>query len=142
MTSSPQLAVQALNEVAKLLSKLTEEQLIDLVAGRAIVEFRTPEVTITSRAPRKAAAPKVKPVADLEEMVRDIKAITQEDEVERYLLERDKLISATMMQELAKRIGPPVSAKGTKAQVRKNIAAGTAGLLDRPASVFSGQWSH
>ena len=140
MTGSAQLAVQALNEVGKLLGKLTDEQLTDLVAGRAVVEFRTPELTIASRSPRKTAAPKPKPVVDLDEIIRDIKAIKTEDEVERYLAAQDRVISADAMRQLAARIGPPVSTKGTKAQLRKNIAAGTAGLLNKPASVFSGQW--
>src|SRR2546429_2811879 len=127
MTGSPQLAVQALNEIAKLLGKLTEEQLAALTEGRAVVEFRMAETTITSRPVKKAAVPKpVKQVPDLDEVIREIKAITEEDAVERYLLDRDKVISLPMMRELATRIGPPVSAKGTKGQIRKNIAAGTA----------------
>lgn len=141
MTGSPQLAVQALNEVAKLLTKLTEEQLVDLVAGRAVVEFRTPEITITSRTLRKAAARKApKRVVDLEEVLQEIKAMSEEDAVESYLLSRDKELTLAHLQELAHKVGPPVSMKGTKAQLRKNIAAGTAGLLNRPASVFSSSW--
>jgi hypothetical protein len=138
VTGSPQLAIQVLNEVAKLLAKLTEAQLIDLTEGRAVVEFRTPEVTITSRAPRKppAKAPRV----DLDDIVRDIKAMTEEDAVERYLAERDRQIGQAALQELAARLGPHISTKGTKATLRKNIAAGTAGLLNRPASAFGGAW--
>lgn len=138
MAGSPQLAVSALNEVAKLLGKLSEAQLVDLVEGRAVVEFRSPEVTIMSRTPKKAAAPKQS--VDLDEIILAIKGITEEDQVERYLLSRDKDLSVGDLREIATRIGPPVSAKGTKAQLRKNIAAGTAGLLNRPASAF-GSWA-
>ena len=137
MTDSPKLAVLALNEVAKLLGKLTEEQLIDLAEGKAFVEFRSGDEAITSRVLKNAAT---KPKIDLDEVIRDIKAMTAEDAVERYLLDRDKLISVTQMKELATMIGPPVSAKGTKAQLRKNIAAGTAGVLNRPASAFGDGW--
>jgi hypothetical protein len=140
-TGSPQLAIQVLNEIAKLLTKLDETQLADLVEGRAVVEFRTPEVTVASRAVKKAPATKApKPELDLDEVIREIRSITEEYAVEAYLLKRDREISAELMKELAKKIGPPVSSRGTKAQLRKNIAAGTAGLLDRPASVFSGSW--
>jgi len=137
VTDSPKLAVLALNEVAKLLGRLTEEQLTDLADGKAFVEFRSGDDAITSRVVKKTAA---KPKIDLDEVIRDIKAMTAEDAVERYLLDRDKLISVTQMKELATMIGPPVSAKGTKAQLRKNIAAGTAGVLNRPASAFSDGW--
>jgi hypothetical protein len=123
--------------VAKLLGKLTEEQLTDLADGKAFVEFRSGDDAITSRVVKKTAA---KPKIDLDEVIRDIKAMTAEDAVERYLLDRDKLISVTQMRELATMIGPPVSAKGTKAQIRKNIAAGTAGVLNRPASAFGDGW--
>jgi len=119
------------------LGKLTEEQLTDLADGKAFVEFRSGDDAITSRVVKKTAA---KPKIDLDEVTRDIKAMTAEDAVERYLLDRDKLISVTQMKELATMIGPPVSAKGTKAQLRKNIAAGTAGVLNRPASAFSDGW--
>ena len=145
MTGSPQLAVLALNEVAKLLAKLTEEQLTDLVSGRGVLEFRTPEVTVTARpvrAPRQPAAPKAAPIPlGLDEILRAIQEIPDEDGVERYLLEHDRQIKLPMMVALAEKIGPPVSAKGSKAQVRKNIAAGTGGLRDRPAAIFSGGWA-
>src|SRR5690348_12601098 len=71
VTSSPQLAVQALNEVAKLLSKLTEPQLVDLVEGRALIEFRSAEVSVTSRATRRAPALKAAPL-DLDDVVGEI----------------------------------------------------------------------
>lgn len=141
MTGSPQLAVQALNEVAKLLGKLTEEQLTELAEGNALIEFRTAEVTITSRQPGRTGTPKVaKRKVDLDEVLTEIKAMTEEDAVERYLIARDRELTVALLQELAEKIGPPVSTKGTKAELRKNIAAGTAGLINRPASVFSGGW--
>lgn len=143
MTGSPQLAVQALNEIAKLLGKLTEEQLTDLVKGQAVVEFRSPEVTITSRTPKRtsvALRTKSKADVDLDEIVRMIRGMDEEDAVERYLQQRDKELTLPLLRELAEKIGPPVSSKGTKAQLRKNIAAGTAGLLNRPASAFGESW--
>jgi hypothetical protein len=146
VTGSPQLAVLALNEVGKLLGKLTEEQLTDLVNGRGVIEFRTPEVTVTSRpvrAPRKAAAPKATPAAlDLDDLLRAIQDIPDEDGVESYLLERDRQIGRDVLVALAEKIGPPVSARGTKGQLRKNIAAGTGGLRNRPAAIFSGGWEN
>jgi hypothetical protein len=141
VTGSPKLAALALHEVAKLLEKLTEQQLVDLIDGRAVVEFRTPEVTIQSRAPRRSAAPRsTKREVDLDEVIRDIRAMTEEDAVEAYLQRRDKELTADLLRELAERVGPHISTKGKKAELRKNIAAGTAGLLNRPASVFSGGW--
>lgn len=141
MTGSPKMAAMALQEVAKLLEKLTEEQLADFVEGRAVVEFRTPEVTIQSRAPKRGTAARTpKREIDLDEVLRDIQGMTEEDAVEEYLRRRDKEMTLDVLRALAERIGSHVSAKGTKATLRKNIAAGTAGLLNRPASVFGGSW--
>jgi hypothetical protein len=135
VTQSPQLAALALNEIGRLLGTLTEEQLTALAEGRAQVEFRD--------APAPAARPRpAKAAVDLEAIIAEIRSLTEEDAVERYLIARDKELSLPLMRDLADRIGPPVSSKGakSKAQLRKNIAAGTAGLLNRPASVFSGSW--
>lgn len=139
MSDSPQLAALALNEIGKLLGKLTEEQLTELADGKAYVEFRSAATTVDSRA--AARKPAKRPV-DLDGIIVAIKAFTEEDAVERYLIDRDKDLSLPLMRELADRIGPPVTSKGakSKAQLRKNIAAGTAGLLNRPASVFGTSW--
>ncbi|WP_426505289.1 hypothetical protein ACPPVO_46785 [Dactylosporangium sp. McL0621] len=140
---SPKLAALALNEIGRLLGTLTEEQLEALADGRAHVEFRdTGGTTAAPTSPAPARGKPAKPAADLDAIIADIKALTEEDAVERYLIGRDKDLSLPLMRELADRIGPPVTSKGakSKAQLRKNIAAGTAGLLNRPASVFSGSW--
>jgi hypothetical protein len=146
VTGSPQLAVLALNKVAEVLGKLTEEQLTDLVNGRGVIEFRTPEVTITSRATRapRTSAPKAPPAPALEvdEILQAVQALADEDAVERYLLDHDKQISLPTMTELARKIGPPVTAKGPKYKLRKSIAAGTGGLRNRPAAIFSGGWGN
>jgi len=142
MAVTPNLAVQALNEVAKLLAKLTEEQLLALASGTAVIEFKNMDEIVTSRPVKKAATPKLpKSIPNLDDLVREIKDIQEEDAVERFLLERDRQLTLPLMRALAEKIGPPVSAKGDKATLRKNIAAGTAGLRNRPASVFSGTWN-
>jgi len=137
VTQSPQLAALALNEIGRLLGTLTEEQLTALAEGRAQVEFRDAPAPAPAARPRPAKA-----AVDLEAIIAEIRSLTEEDAVERYLIARDKELSLPLMRDLADRIGPPVSSKGakSKAQLRKNIAAGTAGLLNRPASVFSGSW--
>jgi hypothetical protein len=139
VSDSPQLAALALNEIGKLLGKLTEAQLAELADGKAYVEFRSGDTTVDSRVTGRK--PAKRPV-DLDEIIVAIKALTEEDAVERYLIDRDKDLSLPLMRELADRIGPPVTSKGakSKAQLRKNIAAGTAGLLNRPASVFENSW--
>jgi hypothetical protein len=136
VTDSPQLAALALTEIGRLIGNLTPQQLADLAAGRARLEFRPSDAP----APRGKAAPRAR--ADLDGILADIKGMTEEDAVERYLAERDKELPLPLLKELADRIGPPVTSRGakSKAQLRKNIAAGTAGLLNRPASVFSGGW--
>jgi hypothetical protein len=141
VTQSPKLAALALNEIGRLLGALTEDQLTALAEGRAHVEFRDTDGTATALSPApRPKSPKQK--LDLDEIIAEIKALTEEDAVDRYLQSRDKDLSLPQMRELADRIGPPVTSKGakSKAQLRKNIAAGTAGLLNRPASVFSGTW--
>ncbi|WP_433206882.1 hypothetical protein ACQP00_40315 [Dactylosporangium sp. CS-047395] len=142
MTQSPKLAALALNEIGRLLGTLTEDQLTALAEGRAHVEFRDTDGTATPLAATARAKTPKAPKADLDEIIAEIKALTEEDAVDRYLQSRDKDLSLPQMRELADRIGPPVTSKGakSKAQLRKNIAAGTAGLLNRPASVFSGAW--
>jgi hypothetical protein len=139
VTESPRLAALALTEIGKLLGKLTEDQLTDLAEGRAHVEFRPADggAAVAARPAKAAKAP-----VDLDAIIADIKALTEEDAVERYLIDRDRDLPLQTMRELADRIGPPVTSKGakSKAQLRKNIAAGTAGLINRPASVFSGGW--
>ncbi|WP_432839164.1 hypothetical protein [Dactylosporangium sp. CA-092794] len=146
MTPSPQLAALALNEIGRLLGTLTEDQLTALAEGRAQVEFRSADATVVAPSPAPAAPARAAKVAkapvDLDAIVAEIKAFTEEDAVERYLIGRDKDLPLPLLRELADRIGPPVTSKGakSKAQLRKNIAAGTAGLLNRPASAFSGGW--
>jgi hypothetical protein len=139
---SPRLAALALNEIGRLLGALTEEQLEALADGRARVEFRDADGPVPAAPPPPARGTSAKPAVDLDAIIADIKGLTEEDAVERYLTARDRDLSLPLMRELADRIGPPVTSKGakSKAQLRKNIAAGTAGLLNRPASVFAGSW--
>jgi hypothetical protein len=142
VSDSPKLALLALNEIAKLLTKLTEAQLQDLVDGRAVVEFRTADETVTSRPVKKAATRSQPPQPlDLDEALATIKGMTEEDEVERYLIAHDKQLNVDALRKLAEMIGPPVSPKGSKPVLRKNIAAGTAGLVNRPASMFNTGWN-
>src|SRR4051812_3563703 len=122
-TGSPHLAIQALTEISKLLGKLTEDQLEALVKGEAVVEFRMMDDIVTSRPVKKAAAPKAaKRSLDLDQLVSEIKALPGEDAVERLLIERDKQLPLATMRALAEKIGPPVSTRGDKATLRKNIA--------------------
>jgi hypothetical protein len=136
------LAALAVQEVAKVLAKLTEEQLTDLVEGRAQVEFRSGEVVIGSgraRAPRKAA-PKREVTFDVDEVVKTISDMTSPEEVIEYLEGRDKELTSPDLKEIARALGPTVSATGTKAELRRKIAQGTAGFRQRSAAVTDGIW--
>lgn len=60
--------------------------------------------------------------------------------VEEYL--QDPCFTAVVLKQLAKALGPTVAATGrTKAAVRRDIVAGTAGFRSRSAAMSGGAWA-
>lgn len=77
---------------------------------------------------------------DLPALAAQVGAAEREDDV-RALLGNSRL-TVPQLKALAAEIGgPAANAKGTRQQIIDTIAASTAGLKNRPASSFAGDWS-
>ena len=143
MIHSAKLAALALQQIAKVLDKLTEDQLTELAEGRAVVEFRSGGVTIGSGRARSSgatpgrAAPKVD--IDVEAIAGEIKVLTTSDEVRAYL--DGTKFKLAELKEIARALGPSVSATGrTMAIQKENIVDGTVGFREGATAVFPRGW--
>lgn len=128
------LATATLQQVSKLLAKLTDEQLTELAEGRAVIEFRSKDEFVTSvpvRATRPRAAAVAKPSIDA--MVVAIKEFTRTDEVLAYLESFGTNLKVADLKAIAVALGPTVSPRGTKDELKRNIAEGTTGFRERAA---------
>lgn len=131
--TSAQLAKLALEHVSKVLEKLTDDQLQDLESGRAYFEFRTEEVVIRSPKTRKVSTA---PSFDVDFVAKEIQAIGSSSAIVSYL--DDRKFKAAELKAIATALGPTVSAKGTVAELKRNIAEGVAGFRERAAAI--GGW--
>jgi hypothetical protein len=131
--TSAQLAKLALEHVSKVLEKLTDDQLEDLASGRGYFEFRTDEVVIKSPKTRKMPAV---PSFDVESVAKEIQAIGSSAGIATYLDEHKFKLAELKL--IASALGRTVSAKGTVAQLKHNIAEGVAGFRERAAAI--GGW--
>lgn len=140
MTQPAELAVLALKQVSTLLGKLTAEQLAQLADGSGQLVFRAGDTVVgAGRAARpRAAAAGVDVVA---QTVEAIKGCASSDEVEDYLRTHDRKLTVAVLREVAQRLGPTVAAGKAKADIKRNIVAGTAGFRERSAAMSGGAWS-
>ncbi len=99
------------------------------------VSTRAARPVKVTRAATKATKATAKVPFDRDTIVADIRKAKSEDAVEKMLADRN--LTVAQLREIATELGPPVSSRGTKLQLQKNIAAGTAGLKHRPAAVFA-----
>jgi hypothetical protein len=146
MSHPAKLAVLALQQIAKVLDRLTEEQLNELVEGRAVVEFRSQDAVVSSGRARassttgsRAQAP-AKADIDVSAAVEAIKAMNTSAEVSSYLDTNGRQFTADVLKAIARALGPTVSATGTKAVLKNNIVTGTAGFRERSRAVFEEGW--
>ena len=127
----------ALIHAAAVLDSLTPGQLEDLATGRARLEFR-PHTPVTRRSP--PATPHPSP--DVAAAVETINRLADPSEVDDYLRRHDARFTVGVLRQIARGLGPTVRANGrSKADLRRDIVAGTAGYRTRSAAMSDGAWS-
>lgn len=161
--TAPSTVAAAMQHAIDLLRELTPYQLEDLALGRARLEFRTqteaapvdplptPEPAGSAASPphrraRRPHTPEVAPprgvVADVGAAVEAIRSLTTPAQVAAYLQEHDRRLTTPMLKQVARALGPTVSATArSKADLKRNIVEGTAGFRTRSASMSGGAWS-
>jgi hypothetical protein len=77
---------------------------------------------------------------DIDDVVSAISEMTTRDEVMSYLESPDVDLKVADLRAVARALGPTVSATGTKAALRRDIAEGTAGFRQRSMAVLGGAW--
>jgi hypothetical protein len=132
-TTAPLTA--ALQQATEMVRTLTPQQLDDLAAGRGELVFR--------RAPHAASAPtrRPRPEVDVSADVAEINRLGTPGEVDDYLHQHDARFTVPVLRQIARALGPTVLTTGrTKAEIRRDIVAGTAGFRTRSAAMSGGAW--
>jgi hypothetical protein len=133
--------VNDLTEIAlrRVLATLSPEDLAAVAAGRARLEVRP----VAPRPPRRAPATPVPAHdhgVDVTAAVERINALPTPTDVEDYL--KDRRFTVSVLKQIARALGPTVLATGrNKAEVRRDIVAGTAGFRSRSAAMSGGAWT-
>jgi len=133
--------VNDLTEIAlrRALATLSPEDIAAVAAGRARLEVRP----VAPRAPRRAPATPVPAHdhdVDVAAAVERINALRTPADVEGYL--KDRRFTVSVLKQIARALGPTVLATGrNKAEVRRDIVAGTAGFRSRSAAMSGGAWT-
>jgi hypothetical protein len=130
----------ALQQATEMVRTLTPQQLDDLAAGRGELVFRrAPHATSTrSSAPTRRSRPEVDVTAD----VAEINRLGTPGEVDDYLHQHDARFTVPVLRQIARALGPTVLTTGrTKAEIRRDIVAGTAGFRTRSAAMSGGAWA-
>ncbi len=156
-------AQAALTDLAlrRVLATLSTEELVAVATGRARLELRhlgptqpdpaqmrldgeptAAALGAAARARRRPATPV--PArdhgVDVDVAVARINELPTPSAVEDYL--QDPCFTAPLLKEVARALGPTVLATGrTKAEVRRDIVAGTVGFRSRSAAMSGGAWS-
>ncbi|HEY4421702.1 MAG TPA: hypothetical protein VGN22_19405 [Pseudonocardia sp.] len=137
-TTAPLTA--ALQQATEMVRTLTPQQLDDLAAGRGELVFRrAPHAASTrSSAPTRRPRPEVDVSAD----VTEINRLGTPGEVDDYLHQHDARFTVPVLRQIARALGPTVLTTGrTKAEIRRDIVAGTAGFRTRSAAMSGGAWA-
>jgi hypothetical protein len=121
------------------LTTLSPEDLAAVAAGRARLE-------VHHLAPRPARRAPTTPVperdhgVDVAAAVERINVLPTPTDVEDYL--KDRRFTASVLKQIARALGPTVLATGrNKAEVRRDIVAGTVGFRSRSAAMSGGAWT-
>ncbi len=160
-TPSPENAKLAGVALRRVLATLSSDDLKAVAAGAARLELRDveahpdpaqlklyPEPTSTvspAARPRRNPATPVPDRAhgfdvDIDAAVARINKLPTPSAVEEYL--RDPCFTAAVLKQIARALGPTVLATGrTKAEVRRDIVAGTVGFRSRSAAMSGGAWT-
>ena len=121
------------------LATLPPEDLAAVAAGRARLEVRHLAPCPARRAP-KTPVPARDHGVDVAAAVERINALPTPADVEDYL--KDRRFTVSVLKQIARALGPTVPATGrNKAEVRRDIVAGTVGFRSRSAAMSGGAWS-
>ncbi|HEY0813457.1 MAG TPA: hypothetical protein VGE11_09245 [Pseudonocardia sp.] len=151
-TAPDALADAALRRV---LAALSTDDLVAVATGRARLELcpvapvqpdpaqlRLDGETTPARARRGPATPVPARAhgVDVDAVVARINELPTPAAVEEYL--QEPRFTAPMLKQIARALGPTVPATGrTKAEIRRDIVAGTVGFRSRSAAMSGGAWS-
>jgi hypothetical protein len=133
--------VSELIEVAlrRSLATLSPEDLAAVAAGRARLEVRHLAPRPARRAP-KTPVPARDHGVDVAAAVERINVLPTPADVENYL--KDRRFTVSVLKQIARALGPTVPATGrNKAEVRRDIVAGTVGFRSRSAAMSGGAWT-
>jgi hypothetical protein len=143
VTHPEALTAAALQQAAALLNDLTAQQLEDLACGRGQLVFQPDALRASRRAtsPRARCSPRAGGAA-VTAAVEAINQLATPGEVADYLQMHDRTLTVPVLKEVARALGPTVSASaGSKAELKRNIVAGTAGFRQRSAAMSRGAWA-
>ena len=130
-----------LMEVAlrRTLATLSPEDLAAVAAGRARLEVRHLAPRPVRRAPTTPVPARDHGV-DVAATVERINVLPTPAAVEEYL--KDRRFTVSVLKQIARALGPTVPATGrSKAEVRRDIVAGTVGFRSRSAAMSGGAWT-
>jgi hypothetical protein len=133
--------VNELMEVAlrRTLATLSPEDLAAVAAGRARLEVRHLAPRPVRRAPTTPVPARDHGV-DVAATVERINVLPTPAAVEEYL--KDRRFTVSVLKQIARALGPTVPATGrSKAEVRRDIVAGTVGFRSRSAAMSGGAWT-
>jgi hypothetical protein len=130
----------ALQQAAAVLQALTPQQLDDLAAGRGQLVFRPAPHAASTRSSAPTRRPRAE--VDITADVAEINRLGTPGEVDDYLHQHDARFTVPVLRQIARALGPTVTTTGrTKAEIRRDIVAGTAGFRTRSAAMSGGAWS-
>jgi hypothetical protein len=123
----------------RALAALSPDDLAALAAGRARLEVRHLPPRPARRAPATPVPARDHGV-DVAAAVARINTLPTPVAVEDYL--RDPRFTVSALKQIARELGPTVLATGrSKAEVRRDIVAGTVGFRSRSAAMSGGAWT-